>query len=172
MPAPNQAFRNWYRAVRRNRWPYADIPRKWRCSLSRAPFQPCSWLSRRSSSCSREWVSVSSVPSATARMTGVLAAHPAPAHRQSPRSYSLKVFAATFVLAAVEHAKANPKAAADTNIRFGQQDWASVRTPPAGDCLRFGECVKRDRWPRRDPAHQGEAGHALVWLAAACLASA
>ena len=41
--------------------------RKWRSSLSIAPVQPSSWLRRLSSSCRRECVNVSSVPSATAR---------------------------------------------------------------------------------------------------------
>ena len=44
-----------------------SVARKWRSSLSSAPFQPCSWLRRLSSSCRRECVNVSSVPSATAR---------------------------------------------------------------------------------------------------------
>src|SRR6266446_4660532 len=99
------------------------------------------------------------------RLAGILAAHPAPAHRQPLRSYDLEIFAAALMLAAVEHAEADPEAAADARIGLGQQHRAAVRTPPAGDALRRGERVEDDRWPRRDPAHEGEAGHRPLSLA-------
>src|ERR1700726_3054377 len=92
-----------------------------------------------------------------ARLAGILAARPAPAHRQPLRSYDLDIFAAALMLAAVEHAEADPEAAADARIGLGQQHRAAVGTPPAGDALRPGERVENDRRPRRDPAHEGEA---------------
>src|SRR6266404_6848206 len=106
------------------------------------------------------------------RLAGILAAHPAPAHRQSLRSHDLEIFAAALMLAAVEHAEPDPEAAADAHIGLGQQHLAAVGTPPAGDALRRGERVEDDRRPRRDPAHEGKAGHRPLSLAAASLPSA
>src|SRR5260370_39673637 len=85
-----------------------------------------------------------------ARLAGILAADPTPAHRQPLRSYDLEIFAAALVLAAVEHAAADPEAAADAHIGLCQQHRAAVGTPPAGDALRRSERVEDDRLPRRD----------------------
>src|SRR5260221_3754023 len=106
------------------------------------------------------------------RLAGIVAAQPAPAHRQPLRPCDLAIFAAAFVLAAVEHAEADPEAAADAQIGLGQQHRAAIGTPPAGNALRRGERVEDDRWPRRDPAHDGEAVHRPRFLASASLPSA
>src|SRR5258708_39035171 len=106
------------------------------------------------------------------RFAGILAAQPAPAHRQPLRSYDLEIFAAALMLAAVERAEADPEAAADAGIGLGQQHRAAVGTPPAGDALGRGERVEDDRRPRGDPAHDGEAGHRPLFLASASLLSA
>src|SRR5262245_55248339 len=59
--------------------------RKWRSSLSSAPFQPSSWLRRVSSSCRREWMKMSSVPSTMGRSSISTSDSPGsspPTHRQ------------------------------------------------------------------------------------------
>src|SRR5438270_137709 len=94
-----------------------------------------------------------------ARLAGILAARPAPAHRQPARSFDLEIFAAALVLTAVEHAEAHAEAAADARVGLGEQHRAVIGPPPAGDTLRRGERVEDDRWPRLDPAHESEAGH-------------
>src|SRR6202048_363234 len=55
------------------------------------------------------------------RLTRILAARPAPAHRQPLRSYDLEIFAAALMLAAIEHSEADPEATADAHIGLGQQ---------------------------------------------------
>src|SRR6516165_10205975 len=70
------------------------------------------------------------------RQAGILAARPAPTHRQPLRPHDFAIFAAALVLAAVEHAKADPVAATDAQIGLGQQYRAVVGTPPAGYTLR------------------------------------
>ena len=78
------------------------------------------------------------------RLAGILlAAGPAPAHRQPLGSNDLEIFAAAFMLAAIEHAEADPVAAADTQVGLGQQDRAVVGPPPAGDALRRGQGRRR-----------------------------
>jgi hypothetical protein len=96
--------------------------------LSNAPFQPSSWLRRVSSSYRREWVKGQlgafgdgAKPDLDERLAGILhPTGPAPAHRQALGSHDLEIFAAAFVLAAVEHAEANPVAAADARVGLGQ----------------------------------------------------
>src|SRR6516165_6798909 len=53
------------------------------------------------------------------RLAGILAARPAPAHRQPIGSDDLQIFAAALMLSAVEHAEAYPIAAADPHIGRG-----------------------------------------------------
>src|SRR6516162_6828788 len=55
------------------------------------------------------------------RLAGILAARPAPAHRQPVGPHDLEIFAAAFMLAAVEHAEADPIAAADAQVGLHQQ---------------------------------------------------
>src|SRR3984893_2258930 len=94
------------------------------------------------------------------RLAGILLpTRPAPAHRQPLGSRDLEIFAAALMLAAAEHAKADPVAAADSRIGLGQQHRAVVGAPPAGDALRCGERVEDDRRPCPDAAYEGEAGH-------------
>src|SRR4051794_8031599 len=64
-----------------------------------------------------------------AGFAGVVAAFdPAPGHRQPLRSYDLQILAGAFMVAAVEHAETDPKAATDPDIGLGQQDRAGVGT--------------------------------------------
>src|SRR5882724_2288853 len=106
------------------------------------------------------------------RFIRILTALPSPAHCQAFRSYDLEIFAAALVLAAVEHAEADPEAPADAHVGLGQQHGAGVRAPPAGNAVGRRECVEDDGWPRRNPAHEGEAGHRPLFLASASLRSA
>ena|SRR6516164_5165674 len=55
------------------------------------------------------------------RFAGILlAARPAPAHRQPLWPYDLEIFAAALMLGAVQHAEADPIAAAGAHIGLGQ----------------------------------------------------
>src|SRR5271169_4507532 len=87
------------------------------------------------------------------RLAGILIARPAPAHRQPLRPDNLAIFAAAFMLAAIEHAEADPEAAADAHIGLRQQHRAGVGSPPASDAFRRGERIEHDRRPCRDPAY-------------------
>src|ERR1700683_815428 len=101
------------------------------------------------------------------RLAGVRATvYPSPTHRESFGPFDREIFAAAFMLAAVEQTEADPEASADTRIGLGHQHGAGVRTPPARDTLRGGECIEDNRRPRSDPAHESEAGHRprpFVW---------
>jgi hypothetical protein len=76
------------------------------------------------------------------------------------------------MLSAVEHAKANPEAAADAHIGLSQQHRAGIRTPPACDTVRRRQGVEDDGGPGGDAAHESKAGHQLRFLASISLASA
>src|SRR6516162_5760488 len=106
------------------------------------------------------------------RLAGILAARPAPAHRQPVGPHDLEIFAAAFMLAAVEHAEADPIAAADAQVGLGQQYRAVVGAPPASNALRSRKRVEDDRRPRLDAAHDGEAGHPPFSCISASLPSA
>jgi hypothetical protein len=106
------------------------------------------------------------------RFAGILAALPSPAHCQAFGSYDLEIFAAALVLAAIERAEADSEAPADAHVGLGQQHGAGIRAPPAGNAVRRRERVEDDGWPRRDPAHEGEAGHRPLFFASASLRSA
>ena len=84
----------------------------------------------------------------------------------------LVIVSVALVLAAVEHAKADPETAPDTQIGLGQQHRPVVGTPPAGDALRRGKRVKDDGRPHPDPAHEGEAIHRCFFCISISLLSA
>src|ERR1700732_5512254 len=74
-----------------------------------------------------------------ALLAGILAVGPPPAHRQPLGPDDLEILPTAFMLAAVEHAEADPKAAADTRVGLGQQHRAVVWPPPASDALGRGQ---------------------------------
>src|SRR6185437_10903144 len=107
-------------------------------------------------------------------------AGPEPGHAHALRRRDLEKLAEGFVLVAHESAKAETKAAADTRIGLGEQHGTGVRPPPSRDAFRRDEQVEQDRRPRRDAAHERDAGHrpapfgrrAWVWLISVSRASA
>jgi hypothetical protein len=82
------------------------------------------------------------------------AARPAPTHAQPLGPHDLEIFAATLMLASIEHAKAYPEAATNLGVSLGHKYGAAVGAPPAGDAFRCDECVEHNRWPRLDPAYE------------------
>lgn len=107
-------------------------------------------------------MNVSSVPSTMARSpistsdSPVIfdAARPAPTHAQPLGPHDLEIFAATLMLASIEHAEAYPEAATNLGVSLGHKYGAAVGAPPAGDAFRCDECVEHNRWPRLDPAYE------------------
>src|SRR5258708_36321735 len=88
-------------------------------------------------------------PDLDKRLAGIFdAARPAPAHAQPLGLHDFEIFAAALMLAAVEHAEADPEAAADPRLGLRHEHGAAVGAPPAGDAVRRGERVEDDRGPR------------------------
>jgi hypothetical protein len=89
------------------------------------------------------------------RLAGIFdAARPAPTHAQPLGLHDFEIFAATLMLASVEHAEAYPEAAPNLRVGFRHKHGAAVGAPPAGDAFRCGERIEDNRWPRFDPAHE------------------
>src|SRR5882757_7414904 len=96
-----------------------------------------------------------------ARLVGVfLAAFPAPTHHHPFGPHDIEVFAAAFVLRAVEQTETYAIAAALARIGFRDQHRPGIRPPPLRDAFRGRDRVEYDRRSRFDAAHQGEARHA------------
>src|SRR5205823_10297532 len=107
-----------------------------------------------------------------ARLVGVFgAAGPAPAHAEALGLGDLEIGAAALMLAAVQHAKADAKAAADARIGFRHEDRPIVRSPPAGDAIRRRKRIEDDRWSCLDPSDECETGHRF-FLSSSSLRSA
>src|SRR5215203_4912564 len=73
-------------------------------------------------------------PDLDKRLAGILdTACPAPAHAQPFGLHDLDIFAAARMLAAIEHAEADPEAATDLGVNLRDQHGAAVGAPPVGD---------------------------------------
>src|SRR6188768_3198829 len=79
-------------------------------------------------------------PDLDKRLAGIFdAARPVPTHAQPFGLHDLEIFAATLMLATIEHAKAYPEAATNAEVRLRHKHGAAVGAPPAGDSLGRGE---------------------------------
>src|ERR1700761_1163473 len=92
------------------------------------------------------------------------AMRPPPAHDQTRRLVDFKILASAFMLAAVQHPEAHPKASAHANIGFRHQYRPVVWSPPAGDPNGGGQGVEYYRGARGDLPHQGQSGHGFSSL--------
>src|SRR5271167_2462012 len=97
---------------------------------------------------------------------------PLPAHDQAFGLDDFEILSGALMLAAVDHAEAHPKSASDVYFRLGKEHRAGVRPPPLRYAIRRGQRFENDRWPRADPAHQGNGGHRRIFLTSASLLSA
>src|SRR5262249_45436896 len=97
---------------------------------------------------------------------------PAPGHAQPLGLHDFEILPAALVLAAVEHAKAYPKVAANLQVELRSEHGTSIGSPPVGDAFGCRECIEYDRWPRFDPANERQTRHRLFFLVSASLRSA
>src|SRR3984893_7131404 len=94
-------------------------------------------------------------PDLDKRLAGIFdAAHPVPTHAQPFGLHDLEIFAATLMLASIEHAEAYPEAATNPRVGLRHKHGAAVGAPPAGDPFRCGERIEHNGWPRLDPAQE------------------
>src|ERR1022692_5154188 len=108
-----------------------------------------------------------------ARLIRILnAAFPAPAHHQPLRAYHLEIFAAAFVLRAVERTETHAIAAALARIRLRDQHRTGIGAPPLRDAFRGRHRVENDRLSCLDPPHKCKARHRSLPRASASLRSA
>src|SRR5579859_2655105 len=92
----------------------------------------------------------------------LLAAFPAPTHHHPFGPYDIEVFAAAFMLGAVEQAEAHTIAAALARIGLRDQHRPGIRTPPTRDAFRGRDRIEHGRRSRLDAAHQGKAAHSSL----------
>jgi hypothetical protein len=123
--------------------------KKRRSSLSSAPVQPSLWLRRLSSSCRRECVNVSSVPSATAR--SLISTSDSPGSSAPPSSANSCSAARASRLRDIRrcsHARFHracgsvPGSGRQLGVGFRHEHGAGVGAPPAGDALRVVSASK------------------------------
>ena len=90
-------------------------------------------------------------PDLDKRLAGIFdAARPVPTHAQPFGLHDLEIFAATLMLATIEHAEAYPEAATNAEVSLRHKHGAAVGAPPAGDSLGRGERIEDNRGPRFD----------------------
>ena len=87
------------------------------------------------------------------------AALAAEASRPYPNDSDVYSRARTALLAAIEGAKAYPKATADAQVGLGEKDGAGIGSPPLTDRLRRRQCIEQHGRARRDLADDGQARH-------------
>src|SRR5262245_45484092 len=88
-------------------------------------------------------------PDLDQRLAGIFdTARPAPTHAQPFGPHDLEIFAATLMLASIEHAEAHSEAATNLRDRLRHKHGPIVGAKPAGDSLGCAERIEDNRGPR------------------------